>query len=97
MVVVEDAESVPVGERGDEQVNGREPVMADARELCLGIERPPLGSLVESVVGEGQQLGEELIVLASGPCGVAGFEEEGQARRDAPGLEPVGELVGALS
>jgi hypothetical protein len=71
--------------------------MPDACELRLGVEGTVLGSLVEAVVGEGQQLGEELIVLASGAGRVAGFEEEGETRRDAPRLEAVGELVGAFS
>ena len=96
MVVVEDAESVPVGECGDQQIHGREPVVSDACELCLGVEGTPLGRLVEAVLGEGEELGEELIVVVGDTNRVAGFEEDGQTRRDAPGLDAVGELLRAF-
>jgi hypothetical protein len=38
VVVVQNAELVPVGERGDEQVDGRESMVSDPCELGLGVE-----------------------------------------------------------
>jgi hypothetical protein len=52
--------------------------------------------LVEVVLGEGQQLGEELAVLASGASRIAGFEQEREARCDTAGFEAVRNLIGAF-
>lgn len=71
--------------------------MSDAGELGLGVERTSLASLVDAAVRKRQQLRKELLVLARAPSRVAGFEEEGQARCNAPGLERVCDLVGAFS
>jgi len=53
LVVMEDSESVPVGERGDEQIDGREPVMSGARQLRLRLEGTSLRNLIEVNLGEG--------------------------------------------
>ena len=50
-VVVQDAEPVAVGDRGDEQVDGRQPVVADARELALRVERALLDVVVDREAG----------------------------------------------
>ena len=57
VVVVQYAQAVAVGERGDEQVDGREAVMSDARELSLGVEGTLLRNVVEVVLRECLQLG----------------------------------------
>jgi hypothetical protein len=59
---MEAAESMTVGECGNEQIDGREPVMADASDLRFGVERSPFDSLIEPEVGERQQLSKELLV-----------------------------------
>jgi hypothetical protein len=53
---------------GDKQFDGWETMMSDARQLRLGVERTRLGSIVEVILGEGEQLREKLIVLPSGAC-----------------------------
>lgn len=40
-------------------------MMSDARELRLRVEGVLLESVVQVILGEGEQLGEELITLAS--------------------------------
>src|SRR5918995_5281097 len=70
--------------------------MSDAGELRLRVEGALLGSVVEVVTGERQQLVEELIVLTSVAGRVAGLEQEREARGDAPRLDCIGDLVGAL-
>ena len=95
VVVVQDAEAVAVGERGDEQVDGREAVVADAGELALGVERGARRRR-RSRSGEGEQLVEERVVVARVARGVARLEQERQAGGDPAGLEGVGELARAL-
>ena len=51
MVVVQDAEAVAVGERGDEQVDRREPVVADPGELALSVECALLDLVVDAKRG----------------------------------------------
>jgi hypothetical protein len=62
VVVVQHSETVGVGERRDEQVD-RWQAMSDARELCLRVEGALLDSVVQVILGEGKQFGEELIML----------------------------------
>ena len=71
---MQDSKAVPIGDRGNEQIDGRKPVVADPSELALRIDRTLLDFLVDAKVGESEQFGEQFIVLASGPRGVAGFQ-----------------------
>ena len=95
MVVVQDAEAVAVGDRGDEQIDGREPVVADTGELALRVERPSLDLLVDGEVGESQQLVKQIAMVSSVASGVAGLEQEGQTGRNVAGLERVRDLARA--
>jgi hypothetical protein len=55
VVVMEDAELVAVGERGDEQVDGWEAMMPDASELTLCVEGSLLDPGVDGKAWEGEQ------------------------------------------
>ena len=46
-----------VGDRGDEQVDGRQPVVADAGQLALRVQRALLDVVVDREAGEGGELG----------------------------------------
>ena len=81
------AKTVPIGDRGNEQVDGRKPVVADPSELALRIDRTLLDLQVDVEVGESEQFGEQFVVLSSVPGGVAGLQEKRQARRDTPRFE----------
>ena len=70
--------------------------MSDACELRLGVESALLRGLVHVELREGEQLGEGLLVLASGASRVAGLEEEWQACADVAGLERGSEFSGAV-
>ena len=96
MVVVQDAETVAVGQRGDEQIDRREAVVADAGELALGVERALLDGVVDREAREGEQFVEEGVVVARVARGVARLQQERQARGDPAGLEGVGELARAF-
>src|SRR4051812_6042164 len=92
-VVVQHTEAVAISERGDDEIDGREPVMPDPGELALRIDRTPLDLLVDVKVGKSEQFVEELAVVSSVPRGIAGFEEKGHAGRDASRLQRVGDLA----
>jgi hypothetical protein len=68
---MQDSKTVPIGDRGNEQIDGRKPVVSDPSELALRIDRTPLNVLVDVKVGESEQLGEQFVVLSSAPGGVA--------------------------
>jgi hypothetical protein len=76
VVVVKDAKPVVRGERRDEQVDGREAVMADPGELALRVERSALDVGIDHEVGESKQFPEHGFVISGTPGGVAGFQEE---------------------
>ena len=54
-VVVQDAEAVAVGDGGDEEIDRRQPVVADARELALRVERALLDVVVDAESGGGRR------------------------------------------
>ena len=95
MVVVQDADSVPVGKRRDEQVDGRKPVVTGPRELALRIHRPPFDFLVNVNMGEALELVEDRLMVDRAPRRIPGLQEERKAGRN-PALEHgFGDLVGA--
>lgn len=77
------ADIVAVGDRRYEDVDRREAVVTDPRELVVSVEREPFDVGVDCQVGERTQLSEELVVVACATRGVAGFEEEGDTGRSA--------------
>ena len=96
VVVVKDGEAVSIGDGGDKQVDGRKPMVADSGELALGIEGALLDVVVDVEARECEQLVQELVMVTGIARGVAGFEQERQARADVSGLEGTGELGSSL-
>lgn len=64
---MQDAETVSVGYRGEDEVDGRQPVMPSEGELALRIDRATLYSLVHRDMGKSKQLFEQLVVIAGAP------------------------------
>ena len=48
---MQNAEAVAVGHGGDEKIDRRQPVMTDAGELALRVERPLLDVVVDGKAG----------------------------------------------
>jgi hypothetical protein len=64
---VQDTEAMAIGDCRDDQIDGREPRMADPSELALRVDGTPLDLLVDVKVGESEQLCEQFVVVSSGP------------------------------
>lgn len=95
-VVVQDPEPVDIGNRRDDQIDWREAMMPDARELSLGVERAALNVAIDQHQWQREQLIEHLGMVASAARRVAGLQKERQTNTDAPLLEPARNLLGTL-
>ena len=84
-----------VSEGRNEEVDRREPMMADPRELPLSIERALFDVLIDVEVRECEELVHEPVVVPRIACRVAGLEEEWQACGDVAILERGSEFSGA--
>jgi hypothetical protein len=60
---MQDPKAVAIGDRGNEQIDGRKAVVADPSELALRLDRTLLDFLVDVKMGEREQFGEQLVVL----------------------------------
>lgn len=95
-VVMQDGKVVAVSESSDEEVDRRESMVANPRELALSLERAPLNVLIDAERGECEQLVHEPFVITGVPRRVTGLEEEWQARGDVASLEGSSELSRAF-
>lgn len=82
-VVVDDASPDEVGAGGDRQVARCQPVVPYGRKLVLRIQRNPFHRLVYREARKLLEAEHQLPVVRTGPGGVAGLEEKGQAGREA--------------
>lgn len=80
---MQDTQRMPIGERGEDQVDGRQPVVPGASELSLGVERSPFDLLVDRDQWERQQLRCQRRMVIGGAGRIAGLKQEGKltARR----------------
>ena len=61
---MQDTETVPVGDRGEDEIDGRQSVVSSEGELALRIDRATLYSLVHRDTGKSKQLFDQLIMIA---------------------------------
>ena len=80
----------------DEEVDRRQPMVAEPRELPLSVQRALLDVLIDVEVRECEEFVHEPVVVPCIPCRVAGLEEEWQACGDVAGLERGSEFSGAV-
>jgi len=68
VVVVQDTEPVIVGQRGDDQIDRREPVVSGPSELALSLDRSGLHALIDRDIGERHQVREQSVVIPRVAC-----------------------------
>ena len=95
-VVVQNPDAVNVGDRREQQVNRRKPMVSDARQLLLRRERSPFDVAIDRDEREREQLVNQFSVLWSVACAVACFEQEREADGDAALLDPSRYLLCSL-
>lgn len=91
---MQDAQSIGIGQRSDDQVNGRQTMMPGTGKLSLSVKRSALNSIVHVHRREGQKLAEQLIVVSRASCRIPGFQQEREAGRYPSVLQPGRDLLG---
>lgn len=94
-VVVQDAEAVPIGDRGEDEVNRGQSVVSGESQLTLRVDRAIFDPLIDRDKRESKQLFNQLVVIGGASGRVSGLKQKRQAGRNASAFESNGDLLRA--